>query len=478
MVNPIIKLRIFLWSLLVLAVFLILYMFVVPSGKITYVSDLKSKNSFIGDLSPKNRVIPDLGTMIGDPVYFSLYTPRKFNTARLTLKYKKIGDFNNLPIIESGVLVDGQTWRYNLAPVENQTIDMLDLAWSTIRENNTILLQREDSSTSTKKYARVEEFLEDLPNPGEIGLYNYDLKTDYVLENYSKSEEENDNFHPIRGSYEFYTYIKDEELDFKFSFFDLNKNKDEDSVDIHLYYSDEIIDSKHLGDDGNTNDNGKRSDIFEENIKIPGLPEGVYKIEIKTNDDIVTQKITTKQQKIAFINNLWLTDRGDKKFSLFTDSKILNVKTTNPDSLQKINFKGEILDLNETYKQFSIKSASTSDEIYLEKDGVIIAGSGVFGFNAESLVNPKFKKIDSNININDEGINYVLADYQKPIEDGDWRVATIDFDLSQAYREDGKYNFVISVPGLLAEEKSDRGIEIDEVRFDLTGTSLLEFIKR
>lgn len=477
MINFIVKLRIFLWSMLALAVFFVLFMAVVPGGKITYSHGFEGNNSFIGNLTPIDRVKPDGKTIIGDPVYFSLYTPRAFNDSKMTLKYKRRGDLSDAPIIEVGVLVDAQSWRYDLLPIENKIIDEISLSWNTIREGDVVLLQRENNATSFKKFDSVKEFIDDLPRLEEIALYNYDLKTDYVLDDYFKSEELKQNFYSIRSSYEFYTYIKDEDLDFKFTFLDLNKNKDMDAVDILVYYRDEIIDSKHMEDDGNFNDDGKVGNSRDLELKIPGLPEGVYKIEIRANDDIVTKDISTKQQKMAFVNNVWLADEGSKDITLYTNSNILNVKTTNPASLQKIYFKGETLDLNETYKQFSVKSASSSREMKLNKDGVILAGLGVFGFSDSDLIDPRFKKVDSNINVDEDGINYILADYNSPLLDGEWKVVEVEFDLSRAYREKNKYNFVISVPGLKPEEINN-SLEIGRIKFDLTGTNLLEYIKR
>jgi len=477
MTNPVIKLRIFLWSILGFAVFFVLFMAVIPGGKITYSHDFEGADSFIGRLTPIERVKSDGKTIIADPVYFSLYTPRAFNAAKMILKYKRIDDTNSSPLVEAGVLVDGRSWRYDLVPVDNRIIDQISLVWKTVREGDIVLLQREDISTSTKKYSSIKEFLEDLPSLDSVALYNYDLKTDYILDNYLKQDELQENFHSIRSSYEFYTYIKDEDLDFKFTFFDLNKNKDKDAIDILVYYQDEVIDSKHLDDDGNFTDNGEMGKTRDLVLKIPGLPEGVYKIAMKGNDDIVTKNILTKQQKIAFINNLWLADEGGGNTTLYTNSKILNVKTSNPASLQKIYFRGEELDLNETYKQFSVKSASTSRKIELQKDGVVLAGSGVFSFNDDNLVDPGIKKVDANIDINKAGINYILADYKSPSVDGEWNVVELEFDLSRAYREENKYNFIISIPGMLAEEKNN-GIEIGEIAFDLTGTSLFKYLKR
>ncbi|MCX6796691.1 MAG: hypothetical protein NTW06_04320, partial [Candidatus Falkowbacteria bacterium] len=165
----IIKFRIILWSLLGLVVLWLLYMGIVPSGKITYDTDFKNDNFFIKKLTPaervdeiKRNVPPSLfqsfgeasQKIIGDPVYFSLRTPRRFNSANIEIKYKNNSE---LPIIETGVLVDKIVWRYNTKPIENRVIDQLSVKWNMIKSGETIFLQRE------KKYKSVEEFLKNLP---------------------------------------------------------------------------------------------------------------------------------------------------------------------------------------------------------------------------------------------------------------------------------------------------------------------------
>ena len=86
-------------------------------GKITYKNNFKIENFFIGKLTPRERVNePKNGvqSIIGDPVYFNLWTPRKFEKAKVILKYKRqiANTYNDQaaqninPIIELGVLSD------------------------------------------------------------------------------------------------------------------------------------------------------------------------------------------------------------------------------------------------------------------------------------------------------------------------------------------------------------------------------------
>ncbi|MFH1661541.1 MAG: hypothetical protein ABIA02_00370 [Candidatus Falkowbacteria bacterium] len=466
--------RIFLWLILIWIVGWLLYMAIVPGGKISYSCDFitgECDDYFIGKLTPEDRMIfseDGIQKIIGDPIYFNLRTPRRFDSAKLILKYK---NENDLPLIESGVLADKKIWRYDLKPIENRIIDQVSLVWDVIREDYIILLQRE------RKYNNIEEFFSNLPNRNEIALYNYDLKTEFLIEDYESKKDKTINIPSLRGAWQAYVYIKDEEMDFDFSFSDLNKNDDSDAIDLHLYYDNRLIDSWHIDDNDEDNERGLK-------INLASLPEGIYKLELRVNDDVITENFNTKQNKLSFINKIWIADNENENINLFTDGGIVQAQTTNPAKLQKIDITSassvqvnKKLDINKTYKQFSSKTEDLISGIKLEKNDIILAGDGMFSFSKESLINPNFKKVNSNLDINKNGINYVLANYKIPGKDKDWKIASAEFNLSNAYREDGNYSFLISIPGLRADYEIEDFIEVGGIEVELCGKSLSEKIR-
>jgi len=463
---------------LALAVAFFLYLAIVPGGKITYIYDFKNNNyqlagtnKFIGQLTPEERVEPVSGgeqKIIGDPVYFSLRAPRKFNKAKLTLEYKNESE---RPLIEAGVLMDKIIWRYQLQPIENSVIDKLVLVWNLTEKDGVMLLQRE------KKYDTIENFLANPPLPEEIALYNYDLEREYLIKDYEASKVKQEINYSLRGPYQFYTYIKNEDLDFTFILLDLNKNKDSDPVDLNLYYNDKLIASRHLDDDGIKTDNGETGEARELNFKENNLPEGVYKIELRANDDIITKKIATSQSKVSFLNRIWLANENDKDISLFTDSQLINAQTINPGSLQTIKAGDKELKISSTYRQFSRMMENKVSEIKIAKGDIILSGSGVFSFNSENLLDPNFKKVDESFSANPVGINYILAKYKIPEEKDGWKVGEAEFDLNNAYREWNKNSFIISIPGLKADDEIKDNIIIKNIEIELEGKTLREKLK-
>ena len=479
------------WAILLFVVGWLFWQAVVPGGKITYSRDFSHGNSFIRDLTPSDRVADgeDSGVkyIIGDPVYFTLRTPRTFDSAVLTVKFRRMkeefqspaGDWNSkLPVIEAGVLADKTVWRYDLKPLDNRIIDQLALIWDRTDDNGVMLLQRD------KKFGSVGDFLAALPERSGIAVYNYDLPADFKLAGYRPSEKGMVPVlpYPLRGAYQFYTYIKSETLDFSFVFSDLNRNTDPDPVDIFLYYDNEMIDSAHLDDDGVTADSGAVSADRSYELKEAGLPEGVYKIEIKTNDDIVTKQVRSSQSKFALINKLDLLPDDARDLKLYTDSARIQALTVYPDRLQTIGIGNNKLALDKTYTLIekvapATASATPYNEIRLERDGVELSGDGVFAFSPEALVDPRQKTVDSSLDVNAAGIDYIIARYSPPAKTGEWYSATADFDLKHAYRENGAYSFIISIPGLRADDGSVDYVEIGEIEVELDGKTLFQKIK-
>ncbi|MDD4902208.1 MAG: hypothetical protein PHE24_03650 [Patescibacteria group bacterium] len=491
------KLRIVWIAALAVAVFALAWLAIIPFGKITYLTNFKGFNDFIGKLTPMERIVAEKdGTqdIIGDPAYFSLRTPRPFNQALLSVKFQVDP---NLPIVEAGVSKDGRTWQYDLQPLYNAKLEELMENWFVLddsvlpalthpaspgsaplpRGDSTVLLQR------NKQFDTIEEFLKNPPATDKIALYNYDWKTDYLLPDYQPRQATSTMCRPLVGAYQFYTYIKNENLSDDFVFQDLNKNLDPDPIDVYVYYRDKLISSEHLDDDGIAVDSGAQKPWRHLKLDLANLPEGVYKITVRANGDIVTRTITTGQSKMAFINALAIADAPEVSCgrNFFTDGRTLAVQTSHPDKLGKItinknngnSFSGVELNIDQTYKIFTVNDLPPAgSQIILNNDGISLSGDGLFSLSAEQMIDPRVKSVDAKFDADQEGVDYVLARYTPPVKQGDWLVAQANFDLTNAFRMWNKYYFLISAPGLSASDQLNDQVRIKEIKVDLTGTSL------
>lgn len=457
----------------------------VPTGHISYIHSFKGENSFISDITPAERVAKEDGRvkLIGDPAYFTLRTPRPFTTATVTLKYKFPAQ--EAEIMELGILVDDLNWRYKLKPIENKIVDRLSLVWDKLEQDGIMLLQKE------ARFSSLKEFREQPPGIEKISLYNYDWDRNYFLDDYEPVEEGIRIRAPLQGSFQFYTYIKEETLDVQFKFWDINKNRGKDDLKIILYFQDTVIASKDISGDGISEASKEVNDLGRSGFSIPGLTEGVYKVEVYAGDDIITEEIDSGQHKLSFSGGLNLAKPDIGRIGapevyplkLYTDSKQLHAKTTHPSGLQFLAVgeeEGEGLDLTETYKKFSYIPDNNSQEstaISINKPGVILNGDGVFSFSREALLNGEVSRLRSGRAVEEE-MEYVLTDYKKWSRQGEWKVKETAFDLGSAYSEDGKYRFLISIPGLKEDDDIDDYVIIDEIKIELKGDSILEILKR
>ena len=491
------KIRLGLWSIFFILISCLAYRAIAPGGKATYVYDFTKPIYFLSQLTPQERlqtIDNNSQTITGDPVYFNLRTLRKFNQAQVTLKYTIKTDYQqspqclirnknkneaqcpaiSTPIIEIGPLANKAVWRYNLQPLENFYLDDLTTKWSIVKNNNTILLQR----PSVFHFSTLTEFLNNPPQAREIALYNYDLKNKYILPDYVASNEVKDLDFPLRGSYEFYTYIKKENLNFNLALQDSNQHLGSDTIDAFLYSGNKIMEQKHLNDDNNISDDTvagpEQSILFNQS----DLPEGVYKIEIRASSDIITKKITTTQTKLAFINKIQLANNSKTAIDFYTNSHKISALTTNPANLQAIQVGGSELKLDQTYKQYSLSTNGGVTKITLAKDDIILSGDGLFSFSTNSLITPGFKKVGLDFDPDQEGVNYILAEYSSPLKTGEWNTASANFDLTSVYREKGQYSFLISIPGLKADDEVDDGVIIKEIKVELTGDNWLDYLNK
>ncbi|MDO8260763.1 MAG: hypothetical protein Q7T50_04695, partial [Candidatus Magasanikbacteria bacterium] len=181
----------------------------------------------------------------------------------------------------------------------------------------------------------------------------------------------------------------------------------------------------------------------------------------------------TRQTKISFLNNLHLAKVSRTDIQLYSDGQGVSVKTVNPDSLQVLEINGEKLAINETYKQYSQKVKATSTyEIKIPKDGLVLSTDGVIAISPENLINPELKKVNQYLNL--EQIDYILADYQTPQQLGELKIATTELDLQGAYYEKGQYSFLLSLPGF---DSASGSVVVKELKVELSGKTFWQKIK-
>ncbi len=461
------KVRCFLYGFLVFIVILLAVFYIVPTGKITYKQDLSKKyfnflggRGFLHKVSPEERLLED-NKIIGDPVYFNFRTSRNFSKVKMTLKYKlssAVLENNEYLNIETGVLMDKDNWHYNLYPVFNQKMNEILNKWYIIKNEQTVLAQKD------KNYSSIEDFLNQKDFSSTV-LYNYDLNYNYILSDY-KADDKIINIYNLKGSYSFYTYIKNEDLKVDFSFLN-EKVSDDKKPSIFVYYQNQLIFEDTLSIDDSLNN-------F--NLFLSDLPEGVYKIEIKVDDDCLTKKLSSHNSKIVFINRVWLNNLSTG-FKIWSNKGNVKIKSFSAKCLSDVKINKEVFSVNEIYKQFdfSIKEIKkdTLNEISSNSCGLLIEANGLFSFSKDSFFNPVINKLNEESDWNN--IDTIIANYELPKRENDYYISEIEMDLHSAVRDKDGYRFLISAP-FLKNSNNNEYIELKEIDMEFEGSNLINKI--
>lgn len=462
------KVRYFLYGFLVGIVILLAIFYVVPTGKVTYKQNLNKKyfnflggRGFLHKLGPKERLLEN-NKVIGDPVYFNVRTSRNFSKVKMTLKYKIgsaiLGD-NEYLNIETGVLMDKSNWRYNLYPVFNQKMNEILDKWYVVKNGQTVLAQK------NKNYSNIEDFINQKDFSSTV-LYNYNLNYNYILSDYEPDNKIIDIYN-LRGSYSFYTYIKNEDLKIDFSFLN-EKIDDNKKPSVFVYYQDQLI----LEDTLSTNNSLSSFNLF-----LADLPEGVYKVEIKVDDDWLTKKLVSYNSKIVFINRIWLNDLSTG-FNIWSNKRNFKIKSFSAKCLSDIKINNEIFSVNEIYKQFDFSITKTIEnnlnEISSDSCGLLIETDGLFSFSEDSFFNPVISKLSEESDWNT--INTVIANYEPPKKENDYYISEIEMDLHSAIRDKDGYRFIISAP-FLKNLNNNEYVELTEINMEFEGSNLIDKIK-
>lgn len=463
MIKLIKNIRLYWLAAFSLLLFWLLFRAIVPFGKITYQTDFKSPSYFIGKLSPSERLLKlgDQSAIIAEPIYFSLFTPRPFSKAKVTVIFSNPPSF-----LELGVRLDKTIWSYNLKPVYSSLLEDLRLDKSTLVEGENFLWQKNAA------YNTISDFKNNLPASNKIIVYNYPLASDYKLADSAWLPEARIIKTNLRGAYQFYTYSQGDPIVFDFSVKDINENADADPIEVNLYQGDKLVTRATLADDVDRSDTERVLRLATDKI-----PVGVYRLEYKANNDIITTQIKTQQSKLAFSGAVWLAETGQSTVNLYTDSAEINLQTINPRSLQTINFANQPFTLAETYKQydFSINRFDSKIKIVSLKHGDLkIASNSLLAFSEADFFNPLLRQLPRKASDTNLGTDFILANYQpaKRLANGDWE-STLEFDLSGAYREKNKYSFMLSAPQLNGQSSD---FIIKQIKVDLAEPDLWQFI--
>lgn len=446
-----------------------------PLGVLEINYDFNKESPFISDLYPELRTDgikkedgEYFNTIHEDTVYFDLTLPRLYKKAKVQVKFKGTN-----PILDMGAEKEKDVWAFEMRPLENKIIDQLE--WAKLKENNLTMWQKDEN------YNAIHALTDKSVITEKIATYHFnEFNKDIKLDNYKKSDQGTEINHTLRGPHLIYTYIKDEELNFTFNIQDINRDWNEDVMTINVYKNKngEKIHSQTISIDEDQTASGKISNIKKIQVKIPDLEEGIYKVELNTNDDLLTRKIKTKQKLLVFERQLFLAESREyiasineqnSSLTFYNTGNNMTVETSHPNSLQTIKINNQDLEIQEINKKYVLGknelSAEEFDIIESSQSDLYLESNGYFVFSLDNMFYPKppnIIPIEPDTDINE--IDYVIAkNYQKPeLLENDWKQAQAEFDLKDLYiDENSRIKFLLSTPGL---RDSDEEVKVGEIK--------------
>lgn len=419
----------------------------VLNGELNINSNLNKKNPFISVIFPEHRAINkgNYYEINDEPVYFTVRSPINFDRAELNIEFQP----DKQEVIYLGYADNKEGWSYKMHTLYNKTLD--NIKWDKLEDEKNTLWQRD------KKFDSIENFYGQILITDGIGAYDFKIGEHFLIKNYQKTDKEIEISNCIRGEHKFYTYIKDEALNFTFKVYDINRSEDEDPVYINVYNNkDKVIYSKM------TSDSNKKIDGADENPKyisifIPNLSEGAYKIEFLSNDDNIIRSIKTTQNKLTFIDRIYLCDNPEyaykffnlplKSTELYATGDTLSFYTAHKNGLQNISINGINLPISKQHEWYNYNNGSKMSNIFIPKNDIKISTRGLIALSKDLFFNPEMLDLKSYADSSD--IKYIIGQYKipRPLKNN-WLENKIYFDLVDTKIENGSLKFIISSPEL------------------------------
>ncbi|MBI4435386.1 hypothetical protein HY630_01835 [Candidatus Uhrbacteria bacterium] len=423
-----------------------------PLGVFLVEHEVGDASPFIDELKPETRVSDvyedeqggGVQAITADPAFFFLHPHRKdfFDQVVFEVWFQN----KSLPIVELGGLARVNPETYTLFPLHNRLID--ESSWKRIDEDGLVLLQRED------RYDSLADFFADPPSRDEVAVYRTNFDVPYRIEAYQPTAAVQTIDASLRGHHEFKTYIKNETLSFTFRYMDMNRDDGEDVVQVTVFNEQgQPVSEARAGDDGNTSDDAVVDHGLKElQLTAYSLPEGVYKVVMNTTRDVFFRSIQTSQQKMVFLNTLFIGDEvgyrePSEGATFYTESKRLRFQTRHAEGVQTVTAGTQTLDIAQPYEWYTLTLADEGlERMTLPTGDVEIVTEGKFSFSPSQYFNPDPVSLNAYTTIEQLGVDYVLAEYQSPRKEGGWLVATVPFVAWDLYEEDQTWKFSFSAP--------------------------------
>ncbi|MBI2629264.1 hypothetical protein HYW74_04220 [Candidatus Pacearchaeota archaeon] len=429
------------------------YVYDIGSEDDNYLSPLQRVSDKISDKTINYRNITS------SLVYFDIPIAEGASEIEIDIKFK-----DNFP--DNSKLILGaknqENWSYYFQTIYSPTIEDLMNINSYEEDSPFILIKTNEKA---KNYS-IKEIFGSGENIGGIKLATDQNLTvrKFFIPDYTPEKFTIDT--ALRESPNFYVYVKGD-FTVEVEKNDLNWYENPDILEINLYnLNNTLIAKTKIEDDGEKDKEPDKDDktVQKGKLEVSNLDEGVYRLELKNNADMIIRKITLNQNKIVLKDKVFLASSSvyfnniESKSKIYfkaEDSDKLKLITYHPYALnQSIELDNRNIKLKEINKEylFDILYSDNLHTLTSKKNDVIVSAPVLFSFSEDSWFDPfnagklAFK---DDINYLEKNADYVLVSYKPVInQDENWRIAKVRFNLSGLYIKDNKLNMVFNLPHL------------------------------
>jgi len=449
----------------IIIIFYIVYVNLAPFGQsISFINQPEEEN-FLTNSRVTNATVENFNNiaLVSNLVYFDKTISTGIDKINIKIKF-----YNNFP--ENNILLrlgakDREDWHYQYKMIYNPILDSLNM--NLIQEGSLRLYQEEN------KFTKIGDFLKNIPENSIVATDQELWPQINLIPNYKPSTLVINA--TLRGTYNFYVYVKGN-LKVDIIKRDLNWYENEDELNINLYSLNNILlANSTIKDDGIIKADNKAKTNDQSGYLIANLQEGVYRLELKNNGDMIIKKITLNQNKIV-TNSLFLADNPlyginiipRTVYTRLNKDSSINLKTYHKEGLQKIKLNNQTININKINEEigFNLKTSKDFYELTTEKNDILINSIDYFSFTKDSYFEPfkyKIVPIKNDVVWLKNNVDFVYTDYTEPIKEGNWIIAEATFNINETYINNNKLNFLINTPHLAITEYQNYTIPIDYV---------------
>ena len=461
----IIKIAVILFGIVILT--LLIYTNFFQTHNYQYFYDIGSeKDSY---LSPNERIsdkIADVDNnyrnLTSSLVYFNIPINPASDFSNITIRFK-----DNFP--ENGKLYigpkDKKEWHYKQYLIYSKTIESLVKEYPYEYKDGLLLINMNDSNDYS-----IDQIMSNKKNIRLVTDQNISIGS-FKIEDYQPDNLEIDT--ALREKTEFYVYVKGY-LRVNVEKKDLNwyDNKDTGSDELKMILYDlngNMIANTTVRDDGITDEEPDKNNKNENKGELltGTLEEGVYRLVLSNNGDMLVTKINLNQNKVVVNKRIFLA-QSNAYFNNFEKKTKVFFKAVNPSRLtintyhnnginQTItatdyftSHKIEISNVTTDYF-IDLKNSDNLYEIKPEKNDIIISGPVLFSFTEDSWFDPfsygKFA-YKNDINYIKNNADYVLVKYTPVVDEGEWKLVSLSMNLNETYATNEKLSMLITTDHL------------------------------